>query len=102
MLVGSWFEVTIERQNGTENYEETLDLKVRNRRQVETEQLIYLPKKAPEENLMLGLIKEFSNLQNVTQITACLPIPRAVGESVPWGILTMNLTNLRYKNETTH
>ena len=70
------------------------DSLVRNKRQQDTEQLINIPKEMPEENLMLGLIKGFANLQNVTQITACLPIPRAVGESIPWGILTMNLTNL--------
>ena len=50
---------------------------------IEAEQLIYLPRRTPEENLMVGLKKEFANLQNVTQITACLPIPRVVGESVP-------------------
>ena len=51
---------------------------------IKTEQLIYLLRRTPEKNLMIGLIKEFANLQNVTQITACLPIPRAAGESLPW------------------
>jgi len=50
---------------------------------IRAEQLIYLPRRTREENLMVGVIKEFANLQNVTQITACLPIPRVVGESVP-------------------
>lgn len=50
---------------------------------------------------MLGLIKEFANLQNVSQLTACSPIPRAVGESIPWRILAMNLTIEERKNETT-
>ena len=72
----------------------------RNKRQIETEQVIDIPKQMAEENLMVGLIKEFANLQNIAQITACLPIPRAVGESIPWGILTMNLTKLEYGNET--
>jgi len=49
---------------------------------IKAEQLIYIPRRTPEKNLMIELIKEFANLQNVTQITACLPIPRAVGESV--------------------
>jgi len=43
---------------------------------------------------MIGLIKEFANLQNVTQITACLPVPRAVGESVPWGNSTRHARKL--------
>jgi len=51
---------------------------------------------------MVGLIKEFAHLQNVTQITACLPIPRAVGELVPWGILTSNLSSETSKNDGTH
>ena len=81
MLVGSW-----------------AGLVDRNKRQIETEQVIDIPKQMSEENLLVGLTKEFANLQNVMQITACLPIPRAVGESIPWGILTMNLTNLEHKN----
>ncbi|XP_055648591.1 uncharacterized protein LOC129783006 [Falco peregrinus] len=85
VLVGSW-----------------ADLVDRNKRQIETEQVIDIPKQMAEENLMVGLIKEFANLQNITQITACLPIPKAVGESIPWGILTMNLTNLEHKNETNY
>jgi len=69
---------------------------------IEAEQLIYLPRGTPEENLMVGLIKEFANLQNVTQITACLPIPKAVGESVPWGILTRNLSSKKSKTDISH
>jgi len=61
---------------------------------IKAEQLIYLPRRTPEENLMIGLKKEFGNLQNVTQITACLPIPRAVGESVPWGNSTRHARKL--------
>jgi len=68
---------------------------------IEAEQLIYLPRRTPEENLMVGLKKEFANLQNVTQITACLPIPRVVGESVPWGILT-NLSSEKSNNDGTY
>jgi len=69
---------------------------------IKAEQLIYLPRRTPEENLMIGLIKEFANLRNVTQMTACLPVPRAVGESVPWGILTTNLSNKEPNNNGTH
>ena len=83
MLVGSW-----------------AGLVDRNKRQVETEQVIEIPKQMAEENLLVGLIKEFANLKNDAQITACLPILRAVGESIPWGILTMNLTKLEYGNVT--
>ena len=45
MLVGSW--------DG---------LVDRNKRQIETEQVIDIPKQTTEENLMVGLIKEFANL----------------------------------------
>ena len=69
---------------------------------IEVEQLIYLPRGNAEENLMVGLIKEFANLQNVTQMTACRPIPRAVGESVPWGILTTNLSSKKSNNDSTY
>lgn len=51
---------------------------------------------------MIGLIKEFANLQNVTQRTARLPIPRAVGESVPRGILTTNLSSEELETDTTN
>lgn len=67
----------------------------------QTEQLILFLRKSPDENLILELIEKFANLQNVSQLTACLPIPRAVGESIPWGILTMNLTIEEHENETT-
>lgn len=70
--------------------------------QTEIEQLILFLRKTPEEYLMLGLIKELANLQNVSQLTACLQVSRAVGESIPWGILTMELTTKEHKNETTH
>jgi len=69
---------------------------------IEAEQLIHLPRRTPKENLMVGLIKEFANLQNVTQITACLPIPRAVGEPVPRGILTTNLGSEKSNNDGTY
>ena len=45
VLVGSW-----------------ADMVDRNKRQIETEQVIDIPKQMAEENLMVGLIKEFANL----------------------------------------
>lgn len=56
---------------------------IRNKRQIETDQSIYLPRKTWSESLMLGLMKEFANLQKVSQMTACLTIPRTVSESIP-------------------
>lgn len=32
----------------------------------------------------------------------CLQVSRAVGESIPWGILTVDLTTEEHKNEMTH
>jgi len=82
MIIGALFSVLEVR---TENVD-SLPIKA--------EQLIYLPRRTPEENLIIGLIKEFANLQNVTQITACLPIPRVVRESVPWGNSTRHARKL--------
>lgn len=96
-------EISWMRDKGKSEYlpgQSELKKKTRNKRQAE--ELIYLPRRTQEENLMVGSIKGFANFPNVTQITACLPIPRAVGEFVPWGILTINLTNLEHRNVTAH
>lgn len=47
---------------------------------------------ALEDNLILQLIQAFAKVQNLTSVTACLPIPRSARDPIPWGILTMNLT----------
>ncbi|RMB94895.1 hypothetical protein DUI87_28701 [Hirundo rustica rustica] len=39
------------------------------------------------ENLVVGLIRDFGMVQNVSRITACLPLPKAAGEPIPWGIV---------------
>ncbi|RMC03807.1 hypothetical protein DUI87_19560 [Hirundo rustica rustica] len=39
------------------------------------------------ENLVVGLIRDFGIMQNVSRITACLPLPKAAGEPIPWGIV---------------
>ncbi|XP_063036784.1 uncharacterized protein LOC134432209 [Melospiza melodia melodia] len=40
-----------------------------------------------QENLVVGLIRDFGIMQNVTKITACLPLPQAAGEPIPRGII---------------
>ncbi|RMB89058.1 hypothetical protein DUI87_34516 [Hirundo rustica rustica] len=39
------------------------------------------------ENLVVGLIRDFGMVQNVSRITACLPLPKAAGEPIPWRIV---------------
>ncbi|XP_068868131.1 uncharacterized protein [Aphelocoma coerulescens] len=39
------------------------------------------------ENLIVGLIRDFGQTQNVSAITACLPLPHAAGDPIPWGII---------------
>lgn len=55
----------------------------------ESPQIIQVPQRDPEENLMIGLIKDFAKMQNTSRITACLPIPKAAGEPIEWGIITI-------------
>ncbi|XP_030334304.1 uncharacterized protein LOC115604890 [Strigops habroptila] len=57
----------------------------------ESPQIIQVPQRDPEENLMIGLIKDFAKMQNTSRITACLPIPKAAGEPIEWGIITIPL-----------
>lgn len=38
-------------------------------------------------NLIVGLIRDFGQVQNVSAITACLPLPHAAGDPIPWGII---------------
>ncbi|XP_058701178.1 uncharacterized protein LOC131582363 [Poecile atricapillus] len=44
-----------------------------------------------QENLVVGLIRDFGKVQNVSRITACLPLPQAAGEPIPWGIIPIPL-----------
>ncbi|XP_061854185.1 uncharacterized protein LOC133625630 [Colius striatus] len=51
------------------------------------------------ENLVVGLIRDFGMIQNVSKITACLPLPQAAGEPIPWGIIpitTMPETSVNF------
>lgn len=43
------------------------------------------------ENLMIGLIRDFAQTQNVSSITACLPIPKSAEDPVQWGIISTTL-----------
>ncbi|XP_058279920.1 uncharacterized protein LOC131378755 [Hirundo rustica] len=36
-----------------------------------------------QENLIVGLIRDFGRMQNTTSITACLPLPQAAGDPIP-------------------
>lgn len=40
-----------------------------------------------QENLIVGLVRDFGQVQNTTSITACLPLPKAAGDPIPWGII---------------
>ncbi|KAM7020577.1 uncharacterized protein M8220_017630, partial [Acridotheres tristis] len=42
-----------------------------------------------QENLVVGLVRDFGKMQNVTAITACLPLPKAAGDPIPWGIIPL-------------
>lgn len=42
-------------------------------------------------NLILQLIQLFGKIHNVSQITACLPLPKSAASPVDWGILTLDL-----------
>ncbi|TRZ17796.1 hypothetical protein HGM15179_009267 [Zosterops borbonicus] len=54
-------------------------------RQVDNE--VGLPRNSKQENLVVGLIRDFGKTQNVSSITACLPLPHAAGDPIPWGII---------------
>ncbi|XP_037981563.1 uncharacterized protein LOC119696099 [Motacilla alba alba] len=51
-----------------------------------------------QENLVVGLIRDFGIMQNVTKITACLPLPQAAGEPIPWGIIPITEMPESFKN----
>lgn len=38
--------------------------------------------KLEQKDLVVGPIRAFAGLQNVTEITACLPLPEAAGETM--------------------
>lgn len=48
---------------------------------------------------MIGLIRDFAKMQNVSQVTACLPIPKSAGDPIPWGIITSPIPQIE-KNKT--
>ncbi|XP_063257959.1 uncharacterized protein LOC134552841 [Prinia subflava] len=53
------------------------------------------------ENLIIGLIRDFGMVQNVSRITACLPLPQAAGEPIPWGIIPIPLPHEIAENIST-
>ncbi|XP_039244338.1 uncharacterized protein LOC120324666 [Pipra filicauda] len=53
-----------------------------------------------QENLVVGLIRDFGKAQNVTKITACLPMPHAAGDPIPWGIIPVPEIPRMFKNTT--
>ncbi|XP_051626518.1 uncharacterized protein LOC127462093 isoform X3 [Manacus candei] len=53
-----------------------------------------------QENLIVGLIRDFGKVQNVTKITACLPMPHAAGDPIPWGIIPVPEIPKMFKNIT--
>lgn len=54
-----------------------------------------------QENLVVGLIRDFGIVQNVSRITACLPLPQAAGEPIPWGIIPIPLPPKATENTST-
>ncbi|XP_056359665.1 uncharacterized protein LOC130259431 [Oenanthe melanoleuca] len=54
-----------------------------------------------QENLVVGLIRDFGMVQNVSRITACLPLPQAAGEPIPWGIIPIPLLPKTVENTST-
>ncbi|KAL9871155.1 uncharacterized protein GJ701_016870 [Geothlypis trichas] len=57
-----------------------------------------IERSAEQENLVVGLIRDFGIMQNVTKITACLPLPQAAGEPIPWGIIPVTKMPESFKN----
>lgn len=57
-----------------------------------------IERNAEQENLVVGLIRDFGIMQNVTKITACLPLPQAAGEPIPWGIIPVTTMPESFKN----
>lgn len=44
---------------------------------------------------MIGLVKDFSRMQNTSRITACLSIPKAAGDPISWGIIMSKLPEIQ-------
>ena len=44
---------------------------------------VTFPRSQEQENLIVRLIRDFNKVQNVSSITACLPLPQAAGEPIP-------------------
>ncbi|XP_050839626.1 uncharacterized protein LOC127060434 [Serinus canaria] len=53
-----------------------------------------------QENLIVGLIRDFGTVQNVSQITACLPLPQAAGEPIQWGVVPVPMPPTIQENIT--
>lgn len=66
--------------------------------QAET-QVIKVSNTIRAENVMIGLVKDFAKMKNTSRKTACLPIPKAAGDPVSWGIITSKLPEIQ-KNKT--
>lgn len=59
--------------------------------QVPWTQVVQIPHRQPAENLLVGLIKDFAIMKGTDRITACMPIPKAAGDPLEWGIITSPL-----------
>ena len=44
---------------------------------------VTFPRSQEQENLIVGLIRDFGKVQNVSSITACLPLPQAARKPIP-------------------
>lgn len=72
----------------------------RMKREVQTgTQVIKVSNAVRAENVTIGLVKDFAKMQNTSRITACLPIPKAAGDPVNWGIIISKLPEIQ-KNKT--
>ncbi|XP_063258148.1 uncharacterized protein LOC134552909 [Prinia subflava] len=57
-------------------------------------QVIEISNEIRAENVMIGLVRDFAKMHNTSRITACLPIPKAAGDPVSWGIITSKLPEI--------
>lgn len=64
-----------------------VDILKRNRRIRQVTEVGKTQQGLGQENLIVGLIRDFGQVQNTTSITACLPLPKAAGDPIPWGII---------------
>ncbi|XP_050196620.1 uncharacterized protein LOC126653140 isoform X1 [Myiozetetes cayanensis] len=70
-------------------------------RQTHASQISQVPhRKITQENLVVGLIRDFGRVQNVSKITACLPMPQSAGDPIPWGVIPVPEVPKMFRNTT--